>query len=54
MEALGDSLPTKNLREVKFFLGCEFSHDREAGTIEISRESYIRSVLERFNVCRTS
>ena len=24
VEALGDSLPTKNLGEVKFFLGCEF------------------------------
>ena len=40
--------------EVKFFLGCAFIRDREAGTIEISQESYIRSVLERFNICRTS
>ena len=54
VEALGDSLPTKNLGEVEFFLGCEFIRDREAGTIEISQESYIRSVLERFNICRTS
>ena len=36
VEALGDSLPTKNLGEVKFFLGCEFICDREAGTIGIS------------------
>ncbi|CAB1103450.1 unnamed protein product [Ectocarpus sp. CCAP 1310/34] len=54
VEALGDSLPTKNLGEVRFFLGCEISRDREAGTIEISQESYIRNVLERFNICRTS
>ncbi|CAB1104602.1 unnamed protein product [Ectocarpus sp. CCAP 1310/34] len=54
VEALGDSLPTKNLGEVRFFLGCAFVRDREAGTIEMSQESYIRSVLERFNVCRTS
>ncbi|CAB1113542.1 unnamed protein product [Ectocarpus sp. CCAP 1310/34] len=54
VEALGDSLPTKNLGEVRFFLGCAFARDREAGTIEMSQESYIRSVLERFNVCRTS
>ena len=54
VEGLGGSLPTKNLGEVKFFLGCEFIRDREAGTIEISQESYIRSVLERFNICRTS
>ena len=54
VEALDDSLPTKNLGKVKFFLGCEFIRDREAGTIEISQDSYIRSVLERFNICRTS
>ncbi|CAB1110629.1 unnamed protein product [Ectocarpus sp. CCAP 1310/34] len=54
VEALGDSLPTKILGKVRFFLGCAFSRDREAGTIEISQESYIRSVLERFNICRTS
>ncbi|CAB1107819.1 unnamed protein product [Ectocarpus sp. CCAP 1310/34] len=52
--ALGDSLPTKNLGEVKFFLGCEYIRDREAGTKEISQESYIRSVLDKFNVCSTS
>lgn len=52
--ALGDSTPTKNMGEVKFFLGCAFMRDREAGTIEISQEIYIRSVLERFNICRTS
>ena len=27
VEALGDSLPTKNLGEVKFFLGCAFIRD---------------------------
>ena len=54
VEALGDSLPTKNLGEVKFFLGCAFIRGREACTIEISQESYIRSVLERLNICRTS
>ena len=54
VEALGDSLPTKSLGEVKFFLGCEFICDREAGTIKISQEICIRSVLERFNICRAS
>ena len=54
VETLGDSLPTKNLGEVKFFLGCAFIRDREAGTIEISQESDIRSVLKRFNIGRTS
>ena len=54
LQELGNLLPTKNLGEVNFFLSCAFRRDREAGTIEISQESYIRSVLERFNICRTS
>ena len=33
VQALGDSLPTKNLGEVISFLGCAFRRDREAGTI---------------------
>ena len=48
VQALGVSLPTKNLAEVIFFLGCAFRRDREAGTIEISQKSYIRSVFDRF------
>ena len=52
-KALGYSLLTKNLGEVKFLLGCELIRDREAGTIEISQESYNRSVLGKFMICRT-
>ncbi|CAB1104669.1 unnamed protein product [Ectocarpus sp. CCAP 1310/34] len=34
VEALGDSLPTKNLGEVKFFLGCRpVMEDEEAGDV---------------------
>ena len=47
VQALGDCLPTKNLGEIIFFLGCAFRRDREAGTIEISQDSYIRNVLEK-------
>ena len=54
LQELGNLLPTKNLGEVDFFLGCAFRSDREAGTVEISQKSYIRSVLERFNICRSS
>ena len=54
VEARVDSLPTKNLGKVKFFLGCEYICDREAGEVKISQESYIRSVLQRSNICRTS
>ena len=32
VKALGDFLPTKNLGEVKFFLGCELIRDREVDT----------------------
>ncbi|CAB1102064.1 unnamed protein product [Ectocarpus sp. CCAP 1310/34] len=54
VQALGDSFRTKNLGEVKFFLGCAFNRDREARTIEMSQVSCVRRVLERFNICRTS
>ncbi|CAM9838167.1 unnamed protein product, partial [Hapterophycus canaliculatus] len=47
LQELGNLLPTKNLREFIFFSGCAFRRDREAGTNDISQESYIRSVLER-------
>ncbi|CAB1096430.1 unnamed protein product [Ectocarpus sp. CCAP 1310/34] len=53
VQALGDSFHTKNFGEVKFFHGCAFSRDREAGKIEMSQERCVRS-LERFNICRTS
>ena len=44
VEALGDSLPTKNWGDVKLFLGCAFIRDREAGTIEISRLRFLKRV----------
>ena len=54
VQALGDSLPTKNLGKVIFFLGCARRRDRKAGAIDISQESYFRSALKKFNICRTS
>ena len=37
LQELGNLLPTKNLGEVNFFLGCAFRRDREAGTIRFLR-----------------
>ncbi|CAB1106212.1 unnamed protein product [Ectocarpus sp. CCAP 1310/34] len=54
VQALGDSFHTEKFGKVKFFLSCAFSRDREAGTIDMSQGSCVRSVLERFNICRTS
>ncbi|CAB1104266.1 unnamed protein product [Ectocarpus sp. CCAP 1310/34] len=54
VQALGDSFHTKNFGEVNFFHGCAFSRDREATKIEMSQERCVRSVLEIFNICRTS
>ena len=54
VQALGDSLPSKILAEVIFFMGCARRRDRKAGAIDISQESYVRSALKKFNICRTS
>lgn len=34
----------------KFFLGMHISRDRQAGTIKISQQKYLREVLERFGM----
>ena len=54
VKALNDTLPTKHLGELTWYMGIEFKRDRKAGTVEISQRSYVRSVLQRFNVSRTS
>ena len=54
VKALNDTLPTKHLGELTWYMGIEFKRDRKAGTVEMSQSSYIRSILERFNVFRTS
>ena len=47
VKALNDTLPTKHLGELTWYMGIEFKRDRKAGTIEMSQSSYIRSILER-------
>ena len=54
VKALNDTLRTKHLGRLTWYMGIEFKRDRKAGTIEMSQSSYIRSILERFNVFCTS
>ena len=53
-EASNDTLPAKHLGDLSWYMGSEFRRDRKAGTIEISQASYIRSVLDKYNVSRKS
>ena len=52
--ALNDVFPTKHLGEVAWYMGSEYRRDRTAGTLEISQTIFIRSVIDRFHVSRSS
>ena len=52
--ALNDTFPTKHLGDLTWYMGREYRRDRKAGTLEISQTTFIRGMLERFNVSRLS
>ena len=52
--ALSDVSPTKHLGELAWYMGSEYRRDRTAGTLEISQTNFIRSVIDRFHVSRSS
>ena len=52
--ALSQRFPTKHLGEVEWFMGSEYKRDRGKGTLEISQTQFIRSVLNRFDVSKSS
>lgn len=53
---LSEEFEMKDLREVKCFLGLNIRRDREAGTMTIDQQAYVKSVLERFGMsdCKPS
>ena len=51
---LNKRFPTKHLGEVMWYMGSEYRRDREKGTLEISQTQFIRNVVERFGVTKTS
>ena len=54
VEALNNTLPTKHLGELSWYMGIGYRPDGKASTIEKSQTSYIGSALERFDVSWTS
>ena len=54
VDVLNDTLPTKHLGDLSWYMGVEYKRDKEKKVIELSQTSYIRSVLERFDVSRSS
>ncbi|CAN0514183.1 unnamed protein product, partial [Discosporangium mesarthrocarpum] len=40
--------PTKNLGELKWYTGCAFTRDRQAGKIKVTQTAYIYRICERF------
>ena len=53
-DAINDVLLTKQLGEMSWFMGNEYIRDREAGAVNISQTNFIKSVVDRFDVFRTS
>ena len=47
-------MPTKHFGEVEWYMVSEYKRDREKGTVEISKTQFIRSVLDRFDVSKSS
>ena len=51
---LNKRFPTKHLGDVTWYMGSEYKRDREKGTLEISQTQFIRNVVERFRITKTS
>ena len=51
---LNKRFPTKHLGEVTWYMGSEYKRNREKGTLEISQTQFIRNVVERFGITKTS
>ena len=42
--------PTNNLGECTWYDGCGIERDVELGTIKVSQEAYVESLMTRFDV----
>ena len=49
-EDLKRMVPVKNLGELKFYSGCFYERDREAGRLKISQQTYTEELGEKFAV----
>ena len=49
-EDLNRMVPVKNLGELKWYSGCFYERDREAGKLKISQQTYTEELGEKFDV----
>ena len=49
-QTLSDNFAMKDLGKAHHFLGMRTKRDRKRGILEMSQESYIQKVLQRFNM----
>ena len=54
MEGLRSRFPIKDLGEAGSYLGCHITWDRDAGTLKLDQDRYVRGVASKFNVEKTS
>ena len=52
--AINTKFPTNNLGESTWFTGCAFKRNWEFGTLEITQEAFVESMLTRFGVNSSS
>ena len=49
-EEMNRMVPVKNLGQLKWYSGCFYERDREAGRLKISQQTYTEELGEKFNV----
>ena len=54
VSALNQIFSTKHHGEVEWYMGSQYKKDQEKGASEISQTQFIRSVLNRFDVSKSS
>ena len=47
---LNKAFPTNNLRECAWYDGCGIERDVDLGTMELSQEAHVESLMKRFDV----
>ena len=50
LASLNEKCPTNNLGECTWYDGCGIERDVELGTIKLSQEAYVESLMKRFDV----
>ena len=52
VETLNQYVPITNLGELRLYAGCHFSRDFDAGTITISQQTVVETMVAKFGVTR--